>query len=292
MNHPPRLLLLAATRDSSRLRVIKAALSSEGLATAQIWSPAHLPALEERQALAARRLLLERRRARGWDEMKAAAALTSPAVRAWIALAERQFDALVLEGSADREALEGLLEARPGMQITAVWMARADDTSRPFGWMDWPRTASAGQSAAALQEAAEWLGTLHHSPAVPVLVRFAGGNDPLAAQVERLHQTLAARCQALDVPLYSPLFFDQGRLQAARLAAAVQKATPQETCLPILCVPQLQREEFSRRLRAEGGQWMGAWLAGAERPVVTLDASGSESEAVATVELLVRHLRA
>jgi hypothetical protein len=292
LNHPPRLLLLAATQDSSRLRAIEAALSSEGLATAQIWSPAHLPALAERQALAARRLLLERRRARGWDEMKAAAALASPAVRALIALAERQFDALVLEGSADREALENLLEARPGAQVTEVWMGRAADTSRPFGWMDWPRTASAGQIAAALQEAAEWLGTLHHGPAIPALVRFAGGNDPLAAQVERFHQTLAARCQAFDVPLYSPLFFDQGRLQAARLAAAVQQAIRPDTCLPILCVPQLQRAEFSHRLRAEGGQWMGAWLAGAERPVVALGTSGGESEAVATVELLVRHLRA
>lgn len=290
MNHSPRLLLLAATQDCSRLQAIAAALERGRLATAQIWTPAGLPGLDERQAMAARRMLMERRRARGWDEMKAAAALAAPAVRALIALVERQFDGLVLETSADQDALTELLEARPGATITEVWMGKPSGAASAFGWIDWPRNASEGEIARALTEASAWLGGLRRGPVTPALVRFAGGNDPLAAQVERFHQTLAARCQALDVPLYSPLFFDQGRLQASRLVAAIQQEMRPEGGLPVVCVPQLQREEFSRRLRAEGGQWMGAWLAGAERPVVRLDPSGSEDEAVATVERLVRSL--
>jgi len=290
LNHSPRLLLLAATQDSTRLQAIAAVLERERLATAQIWTPASLPGLDERQAMAARRLLMERRRARGWDEMKAAAALNAPAVRALIALVERCFDGLVLETSADQDALTELLEARPGATITEVWMGKPSGAASAFGWIDWPRNASEGEMARALTGASAWLGGLRRGPVTPALVRFAGGNDPLAAQVERFHQTLAARCHALDVPLYSPLFFDQGRLQASRLVAALQQEMRPEGGLPVVCVPQLQREEFSRRLRAEGGQWMGAWLAGAERPVVTLDPSGSEDEAVATVERLVRSL--
>lgn len=291
MNHPPRLLLLAATPDSSRLRAIAAAMGRDSLATTQIWSPAHLPALDDRQSVSARRMLLERRRARGWDEGRAAAALASPAVRALVALVERQYDGLILEGPAARESLEGLLEARPNAQITEVWMGRSADSPRTFAWIDWPQNASEGQIAAALTGASAWLATFRRGVVTPALVRFAGGNDPLAAQIERFHRTLAARCQAFDVPLYSPLFFDQGRLQASRLVAAVQQAVQPETGLPILCIPQLQREEFSRRLREEGGQWMGAWLSGAERPVIALDASGSEGEAIATVERLVHSLR-
>lgn len=291
MNHPPRLLLLATTPDVTRLRAVEAALGRSGLAQAQIWSPANLPALDERQACSARRLLLERRRARGWDEVRAAAALASPSVRALIAVVEREFEGLVVEGSTDRATLDGLLETVPGTQITAVWMGRTADAAHTFGWIDWPHNVSEAQMAAALKTASEWLRVLRREPTVPALVRFAGGPDPRAGQIERFHQTLAARCQAFDVPLYSPLFFDQGRLQASRLAAAVQQAIRPEMCLPVLCVPQLEREEFSRRLRAEGGQWTGAWLAGAERPVIALDAFGSESEDLATVERLVRSLR-
>lgn len=274
-----------------RLRALAPALERARLATVQIWTPGSLPVLQERQAVSARRLLLERRRAHGWDEMKAAAALASPAVRALVALLDRQFDGLVLENPADRASLEGLLEAREGAQITNVWTGKAADASRTFAWIDWPQSASVDQTANALTGASEWLRRFRREPVTPALVRFAGGNDPLAAQVERFQQTLAARCQAFDVPLYSPLFFDQGRLQASRLVAAVRQAIRQEACLPLLCIPQLQREEFSRRLRAEGGQWMGAWLANAECPVVALDALGSEGEIVATVERLVHSLR-
>jgi len=291
LNHPFRILLLTSAPDSARLRAIESSLGREGLATAQTWTAASLPALDERQALFARRLLLERRRARGWDDLQAAAALKYPSVRAWIALTERKFDALILDGAVDRAPFDELLEAKPGAQITPAWMGCTAGTSKAFGWIDWPNQASEAQIASALIGSADHLGQLQDRPAVPVLVRFAGGNDLLAAQVERFHQTLAVRCQAFDVPLYSPLFFDQGRLQATRLVAAIRASIQSDTRLPVFCIPQLQREEFSRRLRSEGGQWLGAWLAGAERPVFCLDPDASEAEAITAIGRLVRSLR-
>lgn len=290
MNQSPRILLLTSAPDPARLRTIESSLGREGLATVHTWTSASLPALNERQALFARRLLLERRRARGWDDITAAVALKSPSVRAWIALANREFDALVLDGSVDRAPLDELLEAKPRAQITPVWMARTEGASTTFGWIDWSHQTSDAQTASALMGAADHLGHLQDRPAVPVLVRFAGGNDPLAAQVERFHQTLAVRCQAIDVPLYSPLFFDQGRLQATRLAAAIRAAIQSDTRLPVFCIPQLQREEFSRRLRSEGGQWLGAWLAGAEHPVLCLDPGAGEAEAATAIQSLIRSL--
>lgn len=293
MYRPPRILFLASDSAHGRAGAIRQALEHLALATVETWTPGGVPALDERQMLLARRLLLERRKARGWDEVRAAAALAAPQARALVALAQREFDGLVLDAGVDAEPLLHLLEGLPGASVTELWIGRSGpaDSAFTFGWADWPRDSSAASIAASLTGAARWLATFTRRSTIPLLVRFAGGNDPQEQQVERFHQTLTARGAALDLPLYSPLFFEQGRLQAQRILEAVKKSLQPDGCLPVLSIPQLRREEFSRCLRREGGEWEGAYLAGAEGPVVCLDAESDERQAVRTVERLARALR-
>ncbi len=241
------------------------------------------------------RLLRERRAARGWDELAAARALESPAMRAIAALLDRACDAALLTlPERDSRAALALLEPVGGGRAALARFASPPGNSEAlagsFAWLELPAVTTVGESALALATAAHWLGLHLGCPAFPVVVHFAAGknNSPRRAQVVSEH--LRSRAASLRIDLYSGLFYRHGELESARLLEAVRNAFPAEAreSLPVCWSPQLDLSAFGHHLLLAGGAWSGAVLAGAEALAALLPAPACAAARRATLLWLAR----
>lgn len=221
-----------------------------------------------------RRLLRERRAARGWDEADATQALQSPAMRAIAALLERKCQAalLALPAQESRTALallepEGNRVSVPAYFATPPGTEAADRPTDSTVWLEPTRTATVGEIAAMLISAAGWLSARLGCPTLPVIVQFAAGKNPSARLAQAVAEHVKTRAAMQRVDLYSGLFYRHGELEATRLLAALRAELSGEeakAALPVCWSPQLELAALGATLTRAGGSWSGAVLAGAE----------------------------
>ena len=263
-------------------------------------------AADERTRLRWQRLLQETA-GPGFTAEAGAGALGDASVRALLLVLDRQADAAVIsteDGAAT--ALWRRLEpepAAPGLCADLYIGEYASDaagqaTGIRFGWVDWQddEAGAGGESpahaAARLHAAAAALARAAGVPAPPLLVSFSGAPERLNPVEERFWRTLEARTPAARLPLYSPLFFSQGTLQAGAWLRALRRDwRPRPApALPVLCVPRLARTEFAAALAAAGGSWAGPFRAGSRHPAARLAPAeaAAPARADATLDWLLR----
>lgn len=252
------------------------------------------PPADPRQRQRWLRLWLERRAGAGASSADAELALQDASVRALLAVWDRLADAAVLnQADAGCAAAWRMVEPAPSRGGCAdiwigEWPAGAEGA---FGWLDWPTEAPLSQAVDAMRVAAAELAHLVGAAAMPCLVAFRGGKDRMQAQAERFAATLGARGPCCTVTLYSPLFFKDGRLQVAAWLEAVRRACPRGTA-PLVCVPQLGRDEFAEALASAGGRWAGPLRAGAECAVARITPQTGAARLQDTLQWLARRAAA
>ncbi|MGH9481263.1 MAG: hypothetical protein ACRD1L_04140 [Terriglobales bacterium] len=281
-----------ALPEALRPRAEAAALRLPG-PRPQLISPP-LPA-DPRQRLRWQRLWQERRAGAGASPAEAEAALHNPLLRAVLLTLDRGADAALLdEGDAGCAAAWQLLEPlQPTGACAELYLGSLPGATAPapgFGWFDWPASGELSPAASQFHAAVAETARLAQAPAVPLLVDFSNGRNPLRPQWERWLLTLQARMPAQSCQLYSPLFYRQGELQAAALVDAVGLISRAAT--PVLCVPRLARRDFAASLLAAGGRWAGPFRAGAEVPAARLAPHADAASCQATLEWLSRALAA
>ncbi|MGH9394620.1 MAG: hypothetical protein ACRD1E_10655, partial [Terriglobales bacterium] len=230
-------------------------------------------------------LWLERGQPRGAAPADAEAALQSPSVRAVLMARDGLAEAAVLDpDDAAAAAAWQALQPRPPASICAdFWMCELPQSL--WGWFDWPGLERLSAGVDQLRAAVAAVSERAQAPAAAIVLDFSNGRDPDRARREPFLQTLAARAPAAQAPmLYSPLFYREGALDAARLLAAVHRAPA--AAVPLLCVPRLPRQQFFAALEAAGGSCSGRLRAGAEIDAAALSASASASTARATLRWL------
>ena len=238
------------------------------------------PPAEARLQQRWQRLWLERRRGRGGSLAEAEAALRQDSTRALLLALDGAADAVVVN-AAESAAVWRLLEPAPAQVCADLWLGRLGGD---LGWLDWQGGEDLSAAAERLRSASAAAARACGATALPVVVDFAGGRDPLRARIERWAETLRARTAAIYLQLYSPLLFSGTGLQVAALLQAVRKASG--TAVPVMCIPQLPRSEFAAALTAAGGTWCGPFRAGAELPVACLSAEANPGQARATAAWL------
>lgn len=226
-----------------------------------------------------KRIWLERRRGRGADAAQAETALEDGATSALLAALDREAAALLLPPGADDAW--AMLEPRTGQRCADVAWA---ELGGEFGFFDWPGGGDLAAAAARFTSAAAACG------AAPVLVRFAGGPSPRAGETTRAEATLQVRAPLRTLALYSPLFYGEGRLQAAPLLANIRAAL-RAPATPLLAIPGLAAAELAAAVRGAGGLWAGPFRAAAELPAARLSASAPPEETRLTLRLLERWSR-
>lgn len=229
------------------------------------------------------RLLLERKAARGWDQLQAERALGEAPVHALTALLAGDCEAVLLPGACDPAALS-LLEPAPGMACAAVWEGEA--AGRRFAWLEAPQRSSAAV-ATLLDSATAWRTTRWGRPTLPVVVTFAGGKNDQAAVLTEAAATLLERAPGKAVHLYSPLFYRDGRLDTALLLDEIH-AHLNVAVEPLLWVPQVAAAELGAGVLARGGTWAGAFWSGAEKPVACVAESAPPAQLLATLRGLLQ----
>ena len=246
---------------------------------------AHAPRSEAatREDSRLQRIWLEHCRGHGSSASEAEAALRSGSMRALLLVQDGQADAAVLD-EADpltAQAWQSIEPESANAHCADLWLAWLDGAH--FGWFDWPASAERSQGVSQFLSAA---GAASHGfghGATPLLLDFSNGRDPTAPRWNGVAQTLHARSpQARQAMLYSPLFYREGRLDAAALLRAIQRFAPGSA--PVLCAPRLARSEFASALRAAGGTMSGRLRAAAEFPAARLAADADLASARATLD--------
>jgi len=239
---------------------------------------------DARQELRLRRIWLEHQRARGGAALDAESALRSGSIRAWLMVRDRQAEAALLDESDPfTPAAWQAIEPDAAHAVCAdFWMASLSGT--PCAWFDWPASIepspAVDQFLSAVRAASQAAGG-----ALPLLLDFSNGRDPAASRWKSVALTLQARSpQARHAMLYSPLFYRDGRLDAAALLKAVLGVAA--GALPVLCAPRLARADFAAALRAAGGTMSGRLRAGADFPAARLAADAHLASARATLAWL------
>lgn len=252
-------------------------------ASVEILSPA-LPN-DERERERWQRLWLERRKGAGATPAEAASALQSPSLRAVLAALDRRADAVLLDETAS--AAWQLLEPRNRQVCTDLWLGgHPEKPAECFAWWEMPPAGSVSLAAEQLCVAVAECARLQAQPAVAAVVSFLGSSVTRRPPAPALLPTLAARAPVQPLALYSPLFFRDGRLQAAALLAEIRRHTG--AAAPVLFIPQLEREEFAAALLAARLPWAGPLLAGAELPAARLQAQATAAEVQAAAAWLAR----
>lgn len=230
------------------------------------------------------RLLAERRRRESPASNEAALQLA--AVRTMLLVLDRRADAALLSADGAGSELAWSLLEPLGTGVTAdVWMGRLGEWS--FGWLDAIAGEAAALTAARLQAATALLS--RQAPAQPLVIAFAGGPDPRAAERERQLATLRARLPVQTAALYSPLFYAEGRLQTRAWLEAVRVAAGAR--LPLVYVPRLSRAELEAGMAANALPWCGPFRAGAEAPAAMVPAGAGGARIAATLAALAAFTR-
>lgn len=254
-------------------------------APVEIFSPA-VPS-DERARERWLRLWLERRKGAGAMPVEAAAALQSASLRAVLAALDRRADGVLLDDTESAAAAWQLLEPRNQPVCTDLWLGgHPEKPPECFAWWETQPAVNVSLAAERLCVAVAELARLQAQPAVAAVVSLLGSavtrRPPAAAFVA----TLAARAPVRPLSLYSPLFFRDGRLQAAALLAEIRRHAG--AAAPVLFIPQLTREEFSAALLRAKVPWAGPLLAGAELPAARLAAQATPADAQAAAAWLIR----
>lgn len=240
---------------------------------------------DERERERWQRLWLERRRGAGATPAEAAAALQLPSLRTVLAALDRRADAVLLDDT-DSAAWQ-LLEPRSRQICTDLWLGGPPEKpAECFAWWEAPPTANVSLAAEQLSGAVAEFARLQSQPASAAVVSLLGSAVTRRPPAPAFLATLAARAPVQPLSLYSPLFFRDGRLQAAALLAEIRRHTG--VAAPVLFIPQLAREEFAAALLAARVPWAGPLLAGAEIPAARLPEKATAAEAQAAAAWLVR----
>jgi hypothetical protein len=283
MPSPPVIRIAAAALSTDVVAAVSRA-EHAGVCRAAIDTAEQPLALGQRAKAAYVRILHERRRSRGYDELEADEALKNVVVRTVAALINRDCDAALI--SADGEQAKSLLEPAGADPIAQVYVGefRNSDGVLKFGWLPWKRE-SASELARRLVSATQMLELATNQPAEPTVVSLTAAKEPRDSVTASLITTLAARRNARHVELYSPLFYTNGRFSFKRFIADLRnklKASP----VPVICAPEVATDEFAAALSRTGGVWAGGFMAGAERLLSVIPADAAAGQWSATLGIV------
>lgn len=226
------------------------------------------------------RLWLEARRNRGDDALAAARAVADSTLRTALFALDRQADALALPGDAVGNAAWHLLQPRSTRPCADVFWA---DLQGEFGCMVWPGTDPAAAADTVLTAASV-------TGAQAVWVNFRASESRVPSSWVRACALLAARLPLLTLDLYSPLYFDNGRLLAAPLLQKLRTHCGPALTL-LLLIPSLEPNELASAIRTASGSWAGPFRLGAQIPAARLDSSCRPSDVRLTLDFLARLAR-